>query len=140
MNLFERRRLLLAACSDKKFYIYKSGIAKINGTVAREHGVAVRSVNILIDRAGYLSIKTDFSRFSKLYITIGLSDDTDHGAKYGYGNKANTFKRYETKYTGTRETKVFDISAATGEKYIIFENSEYIQSASIYITDIWLEV
>ena len=121
-----RRRMLMS--SDSVKYIFQSGIAKINGTVAREHGVSVRSVNILIDRTGYLSIKTDFSRFSKLYITIGLSDDTDHGAKYGYGNKANTFKKYETKYTGTRETKVFDISAATGEKYINFENSGYVQS------------
>ena len=121
-------------------YIFQSGIAKINGTVARESDVTVRSVNILIDRAGYLSIKTDFSRFSKLYITIGLGDDTDYGAEYGYGNEADTFTMYETKYTGTPETKVFDISAVTGEKYINFVNSEYIQSKSIYIPGIWLEV
>ena len=133
-----RRRMLMS--SDSVKYIFQSGIAKINGTVAREHGVAVRSVNILIDRAGYLSIKTDFSRFSKLYITISLWNDTDYGAKYGYGNEADTFTRYETKYTGTRETKVFDISAVTGEKYINFVNTEYIQSKSIYIPDIWLEV
>ena len=38
------------------------------------------------------------------------------------------------------ETKVFDISAVTGEKYINFVNSEYIQSKSIYIPGIWLEV
>ena len=133
-----RRRMLMS--SDSVKYIFQSGIAKINGTVAREHGVAVRSVNILIDRAGYLSIKTDFSRFSKLYITISLWNDTDYGAKYGYGNEADTFTRYETKYTGTLETKVFDISAVTGEKYINFVNTEYIQSKSIYIPDIWLEV
>ena len=133
-----RRRMLMSGNSVK--YIFQSGIAKINGTVARERGVSVRSFNILIDRAGYLSIKTDFSRFSKLYITIGLGEDTDYGAKYGYGNEADTFTRYETKYTGTPETKVFDISAVTGEKYINFVNSEYIQSASIYITGIWLEV
>ena len=133
-----RRRMLMSGDSVK--YIFQSGIAKINGTVAREHGVAVRSVNILIDRAGYLSIKTDFSRFSKLYITISLWNDTDYGAKYGYGNEADTFTRYETKYTGTLETKVFDISAVTGEKYINFVNTEYIQSKSIYIPDIWLEV
>ena len=133
-----RRRMLMSGNSVK--YIFQSGIAKINGTVAREHGVSVRSDNILIDRTGYLSIKTDFSRFSKLYITISLWNDTDYGAKYGYGNEADTFTRYETKYTGTLETKVFDISAVTGEKYINFVNSEYIQSASIYITGIWLEV
>ena len=121
-------------------YIFQSGIAKINGTVARERSVSVRSFNILIDRSGYLSIKTDFSRFSKLYITIGLGDDTDYGAEYGYGNEADTFTRRETKYTGTPETKVFDISAVTGEKYINFVNSEYIQSKSIYIPGIWLEV
>ena len=121
-------------------YIFQNGIAKINGTVARERGVSVRSFNILIDRAGYLSIKTDFSRFSKLYITIGLGDDTDYGAKYGYGNESDTFTRYETKYTGTPETKVFDISAVTGEKYINFVNTEYVQSKSIYIPGIWLEV
>ena len=121
-------------------YIFQSGIAKINGTVARESDVTVRSINILIDRAGYLSIKTDFSRFSKLYITIGLGEDTDYGAEYGYGNEADTFTMYETKYTGTPETKVFDISAVTGEKYINFVNSEYIQSKSIYIPGIWLEV
>lgn len=140
MNLFERRRLLLAACSDKKFYIFQSGIAKINGTVARESDVTVRSANILISITGYLSVKTDFSRFSKLYITISLSDDTDYGAEYGYGNEADTFKRYETKYTGTPETKVFDISAVTGEKYINFVNSGYTDSKSIYISGIWLEV
>ena len=121
-------------------YIFQSGIAKINGTVARERSVSVRSFNILIDKSGYLSIKTDFSRFSKLYITIGLGDDTDYGAEYGYGNEADTFTRRETKYTGTPETKVFDISAVTGEKYINFVNSEYIQSKSIYIPGIWLEV
>ena len=133
-----RRRMLMSGNSVK--YIFQSGIAKINGTVARESDVTVRSVNILIDRAGYLSIKTDFSRFSKLYITIGLGEDTDYGAEYGYGNEADTFTRYETKYTGTPETKVFDISAVTGEKYINFVNSEYIQSKSIYIPGIWLEV
>ena len=133
-----RRRMLMSGNSVK--YIFQSGIAKINGTVAREHGVSVRSDNILIDRTGYLSIKTDFSRFSKLYITISLWNDTDYGAKYGYGNEADTFTRYETKYTGTLETKVFDISAVTGEKYINFVNSGYVQSASIYITGIWLEV
>lgn len=133
-----RRRMLMS--SDSVKYIFQSGIAKINGTVAREHGVAVRSDNILIDRTGYLSIKTDFSRFSKLYITISLWNDTDYGAKYGYGNEADTFTRYETKYTGTLETKVFDISAVTGEKYINFVNSGYMNSKSIYIPDIWLEV
>ena len=133
-----RRRMLMSGDSVK--YIFQSGIAKINGTVAREHGVSVRSDNILIDRTGYLSIKTDFSRFSKLYITISLWNDTDYGAKYGYGNEADTFTRYETKYTGTLETKVFDISAVTGEKYINFVNTGYVQSASIYITGIWLEV
>ena len=133
-----RRRMLMS--SDSVKYIFQSGIAKINGTVAREHGVAVRSVNILIDKAGYLSIKTDFSRFSKLYITISLWNDTDYGAKYGYGNEADTFTRYETKYTGTLETKVFDISAVTGEKYINFVNSGYMNSKSIYISGIWLEV
>ena len=132
-----RRRMLMS--SDSVKYIFQSGIAKINGTVAREHGVAVRSDNILIDRAGYLSIKTDFSRFSKLYITISLWNDTDYGAKYGYGNEADTFTRYETKYTGTLETKVFDISAVTGEKYINFVNSGYMNSKSIYISGIWLE-
>lgn len=133
-----RRRMLMSGNSVK--YIFQSGIAKINGTVARERSVSVRSFNILIDRSGYLSIKTDFSRFSKLYITIGLGDDTDYGAEYGYGNEADTFTRRETKYTGTPETKVFDISAVTGEKYINFVNSEYIQSKSIYIPGIWLEV
>ena len=132
-----RRRMLMS--SDSVKYIFQSGIAKINGTVAREHGVAVRSVDILIDRTGYLSIKTDFSRFSKLYITISLWNDTDYGAKYGYGNEADTFTRYETKYTGTLETKVFDISAVTGEKYINFVNSGYMNSKSIYISGIWLE-
>ena len=132
-----RRRMLMS--SDSVKYIFQSGIAKINGTVAREHGVAVRSVNILIDKTGYLSIKTDFSRFSKLYITISLWNDTDYGAKYGYGNEADTFTRYETKYTGTLETKVFDISAVTGEKYINFVNSGYMNSKSIYISGIWLE-
>ena len=132
-----RRRMLMS--SDSVKYIFQSGLAKINGTVAREYGVAVRSVNILIDRAGYLSIKTDFSRFSKLYITISLWNDTDYGAKYGYGNEADTFTRYETKYTGTLETKVFDISAVTGEKYINFVNSGYMNSKSIYISGIWLE-
>ena len=133
-----RRRMLMSGDSVK--YIFQSGIAKINGTVARERSVSVRSFNILIDRSGYLSIKTDFSRFSKLYITIGLGEDTDYGAEYGYGNEADTFTRYETKYTGTRETKVFDISAVTGEKYINFVNSGYIGSKSIYIPGIWLEV
>ena len=133
-----RRRMLMS--SDSVKYIFQSGIAKINGTVAREHGVAVRSDNILIDRTGYLSIKTDFSRFSKLYIAISLWNDTDYGAKYGYGNEADTFTRYETKYTGTLETKVFDISAVTGEKYINFVNSGYMNSKSIYISGIWLEV
>ena len=133
-----RRRMLMS--SDSVKYIFQSGIAKINGTVAREHGVSVRSDNILIDRTGYLSIKTDFSRFSKLYITISLWNDTDYGAKYGYGNEADTFTRYETKYTGTLETKVFDISAVTGEKYINFVNSGYMNSKSIYIRNIWLEV
>ena len=133
-----RRRMLMS--SDSVKYIFQSGIAKINGTVAREHGVSVRSDNILIDRTGYLSIKTDFSRFSKLYITISLWNDTDNGAKYGYGNEADTFTRYETKYTGTLETKVFDISAVTGEKYINFVNSGYMNSKSIYISGIWLEV
>lgn len=133
-----RRRMLMS--SDSVKYIFQSGIAKINGTVAREHGVSVRSDNILIDRTGYLSIKTDFSRFSKLYITISLWNDTEFGAKYGYGNEADTFTRYETKYTGTLETKVFDISAVTGEKYINFVNSGYMQSKSIYISGIWLEV
>lgn len=133
-----RRRMLMS--SDSVKYIFQSGIAKINGTVAREHGVSVRSDNILIDRTGYLSIKTDFSRFSKLYITIRLLNDTEFGAKYGYGNEADTFTRYETKYTGTLETKVFDISAVTGEKYINFVNSGYMNSKSIYISGIWLEV
>ena len=133
-----RRRMLMSSDSFK--YIFQSGIAKINGTVAREHGVSVRSDNILIDRTGYLSIKTDFSRFSKLYITISLWNDTEFGAKYGYGNEADTFTRYETKYTGTLETKVFDISAVTGEKYINFVNSGYMNSKSIYISGIWLEV
>ena len=133
-----RRRMLMS--SDSVKYIFQSGIAKINGTVAREHGVAVRSDNILIDRTGYLSIKTDFSRFSKLYITISLWNDTDYGAKYGYGNEADTFTRYETTYTSTLETKVFDISAVTGEKYINFVNSGYMNSKSIYISGIWLEV
>ena len=133
-----RRRMLMS--SDSVKYIFQSGIAKINGTVAREHGVSVKSDNILIDRTGYLSIKTDFSRFSKLYITISLWNDTDYGAKYGYGNEADTFTRYETKYTGTPETKVFDISAVTGEKYINFVNSGYMNSKSIYISGIWLEV
>ena len=133
-----RRRMLMS--SDSVKYIFQSGIAKINGTVAREHGVSVRIDNILIDRTGYLSIKTDFSRFSKLYITISLWNDTDYGAKYGYGNEADTFTRYETKYTGTLETKVFDISAVTWEKYINFVNSGYMNSKSIYISGIWLEV
>ena len=133
-----RRRMLMS--SDSVKYIFQSGIAKINGTVAREHGVSVRSDNILIDRTGYLSIKTDFSRFSKLYITIRLWNDTDYGAKYGYGNEADTFTRYETTYTSTLETKVFDISAVTGEKYINFVNSGYMNSKSIYISGIWLEV
>lgn len=133
-----RRRMLMSSDSIK--YIFQSGIAKINGTVAREHGVSVRSDNILIDRTGYLSIKTDFSRFSKLYITISLWNDTEFGAKYGYGNEADTFTRYETTYTGTLETKVFDISAVTGEKYINFVNSGYMNSKSIYISGIWLEV
>lgn len=133
-----RRRMLMS--SDSVKYIFQSGIAKINGTVAREHGVSVRSDNILIDRTGYLSIKTDFSRFSKLYITISLWNDTEFGAKYGYGNEADTFTRYETKYTGTLETKVFDISEVTGEKYINFVNSGYTNSKSIYISGIWLEV
>ena len=133
-----RRRMLMS--SDSVKYIFQSGIAKINGTVAREHGVSVRSDNILIDRTGYLSIKTDFSRFSKLYITISLWNDTDYGANYVYGYVVVTFTWYETKYTGTLETKVFDISAVTGEKYINFVNSGYVQSASIYITGIWLEV
>ena len=45
-----RRRMLMSGHSVK--YIFQSGIAKINGTVAREHGVSVRSDNILIDRTG----------------------------------------------------------------------------------------
>ena len=132
-----RRRMLMS--SDSVKYIFQSGIAKINGTVASEYAVSVRSINILIDSVGHLSIKTDFSRFSKLYITISLWNDTDYGAKYGYGNEADTFTRYETKYTGTLETKVFDISAVTGEKYINFVNSGYMNSKSIYISGIWLE-
>lgn len=132
-----RRRMLMSGDSVK--YIFQSGIAKINGTVARESDVTVRSANILISITGYLSVKTDFSRFSKLYITIGLVEDTDRGAEYGYGNEADTFTRSETKYTGTPETKVFDISAVTGEKYINFVNSGYTDSKSIYISGIWLE-
>lgn len=133
-----RRRMLMSGDSVK--YIFQSGIAKINGTVARESDVTVRSANILISITGYLSVKTDFSRFSKLYITIGLIEDTDRGAEYGYGNEADTFTRRETKYTGTPETKVFDISAVTGEKYINFVNSGYTDSKSMYISGIWLEV
>ena len=53
-----RRRMLMSGNSVK--YIFQSGIAKINGTVARERSVSVRSFNILIDKSGYLSIKTDF--------------------------------------------------------------------------------
>ena len=45
-----RRRMLMSGHSVK--YIFKSGIAKINGTVARESSVVVRSVNILMDTTG----------------------------------------------------------------------------------------
>lgn len=124
---------------DSVKYIFQNGKAKINGTVARESGVTVRSDNILISISGYLSIKTDFSRFNRLYITLQLLDNTDRGAEYGYGSGAEDFTAYETKYTSTPETKGFNISAVTGEKYINFVNSGYTDSEPVYISDIWLE-
>ena len=45
-----RRRLLLAARGEEAGRIFKSGTAKINGEIARQSGVTVRAVNILIVR------------------------------------------------------------------------------------------
>ncbi len=135
-----RRRVLIGGGGVK--YIFQSGTARINGTVARESGVTVRAENILISVSGCLSVKTDFSRFEKLYIDIallGLSETTDHGIQYGFGGSETAFTKSETKYTAALETKVFDIANVTGEQYINFVNSSYTDSLSAYIYNIRLE-
>ncbi len=134
-----RRRLLLAARGEEAGCIFKSGTAKINGEIARQSGVTVRAVNILIVRSGYLSIKTDFTGFDTLNIEIALLESTGHGTKYGYGSSATGFTKSYTKTTVANEVKTFNISSVNGERYINFEAGEYTDSTSTYIANIWLE-
>lgn len=134
-----RRRLLLAAGKDAAGVIFKSGVAKINGEIAREKNVSVRAVNILIATVGYLSIKADFTNFSKLNIEISLLESTGHGTQYGYGNSATAFTRSYTKTTAVNEVKTFDISSVTGEHFINFVAGEYTDSTITYIANIWME-
>ncbi len=134
-----RRRLLLAAEGTAAGVIFKSGTAKINGGIAREKNVTLRAVNILITRSGYLSIKADFTNFTKLNIEISLLESTGHGTQYGYGKTATAFTRSYTKTTAANEVKTFDISSVTGEQYINFVAGEYTDSTSTYIANIWME-
>lgn len=134
-----RRRLLLAAESTAAGVIFKSGTAKINGEIARERNVTLRAVNILLLHSGYLSIKADFTNFTKLNIEISLLESTGHGTQYGYGKSATAFTRSYTKTTAANEVKTFDISSVTGEQYINFVAGEYTDSVSTYIANIWME-
>lgn len=134
-----RRRLLLAAGNAAAGVIFKSGVAKINGEIAREKNTTLRAVNILIARSGYLSIKADFTNFTKLNIEISLLESTGHGTQYGYGTSATAFTRSYTKTTAASEVKTFDISSVTGEQYINFIAGEYTDSTSTYIANIWME-
>lgn len=134
-----RRRLLLAAEGTAAGVIFKSGTAKINGEIAREKNVTLRAVNILITRSGYLSIKADFTNFTKLNIEISLLESTGHGTQYGYGKSATAFTRSYTKTTAANEVKTFDISSVSGEQYINFVAGEYSDSTSTYIANIWME-
>lgn len=134
-----RRRLLLAAEGTAAGVIFKSGTAKINGDIAREKNVTLRAVNILITRSGYLSIKADFTNFTKLNIEISLLESTGHGTQYGYGKSATAFTRSYTKTTAANEVKTFDISSVTGEQYINFVAGEYSDSTSTYVANIWME-
>ena len=129
----------MAAGKDAAGVIFKSGVAKINGEIAREKNVSVRAVNILIARVGYLSIKADFTNFSKLNIEISLLESTVHGTQYGYGNSATAFTRSYTKTTAANEVKTFDISSVTGEHFINFVAGEYTDSTNTYIANIWME-
>ena len=134
-----RRRLLLAAGSAAAGVIFKSGTAKINGEIAREKNITLRAVNILMARSGYLSIKADFTNFTKLNIEISLLESTGHGTQYGYGKSATAFTRSYTKTTAANEVKTFDISSVTGEQYINFVAGEYTDSSNTYIANIWME-
>ena len=134
-----RRRLLLAAGKEPDGVIFKSGVAKINGEIARESGVALRAVNILLARSGYLSIKADFTEFRTLNIEISLLESTGHGTQFGYGRSATAFTRSYTKTTAANEVKTFDISSVTGEQFINFVAGEYTDSTNTYVANIWLE-
>lgn len=134
-----RRRLLLAAGKEPAGVIFKSGVAKINGEIARESGVTLRAVNILLARSGYLSIKADFTEFRTLNIEISLLESTGHGTQFGYGRSATAFTRSYTKTTAANEVKTFDISSVTGEQFINFVAGEYTDSTNTYIANIWLE-
>lgn len=138
MNFKTRRRMLLS--EGKRRYIFRSGIAQIrHGEISRQKNVTVRAQNILIGSTGYLSIKTDVTKYSKLFIEIKMLEDVASGTKYGVGNTNDTFIMNDIADTATGATKEFNISSIIGEKYINFVPSGNVGSTLTYITNVWME-
>ncbi len=138
MNFQTRRRMLLS--EGKRRYIFRSGIAQIkHGEISRQKNVTVRVQNILIGSTGYLSIKIDVTKYSKLFIEIKMLENVASGTTYGIGNTNDTFIMNDIADTATGTTKEFNISSIIGEKYINFVASDSVGSTNTYITNVWME-
>ena len=138
MNFQTRRRMLLS--EGKRRYIFRSGIAQIkHGEISRQKNVTVRAQNILIGITGYLSIKTDVTKYSKLFIEIKMLENVASGTTYGIGNTNDTFIMNDIADTATGTTKEFNISSIIGEKYINFVASDSVGITNTCITNVWME-
>ena len=143
MNLFERRRLLLAACGDKKFYIYKSGDSSVEATISQNRRTFYADHLLLWMYASLIAHVEDITQYHTLNFELAFSGAVTEAAYIGYSRNnsdgALSGKRKKEITSTERTVYSFDITAAdAGYNYIkILNNDEGSNTLKIY--NIWLE-
>lgn len=146
MNLFERRRLLLAACGDKKFYIYKSGDSSVEATISQNRRTFNADHLLLWKYSDLIAHVEDITQYHTLNFELAFSSAVTEPAYIGYSN--NSSEIMNGALSGTRKKDItstertvysFDITAAdAGYNYIkILNDKEGGYTLKIY--NIWLE-
>ncbi len=141
-----RRRLLLAACGDRKFYIYKSGGSSVEATIPQNRCTFNADHLLLWKYSSLIAHVEDITQYHTLNFELAFLGAVTEPAYIGYSD--NSGGTMNGALSGTRKKDItstertvysFDITAAdAGYNYIKILNDK-AGGDTLKIYNIWLE-
>lgn len=141
-----RRRLLLAACGDRKFYIYKSGGSSVEATIPQNRRTFNADHLLLWKYSSLIAHVEDITQYHTLNFELAFLGAVTEPAYIGYSD--NSSGTMNGALSGTRKKDItstertvysFDITAAdAGYNYIKILNDK-AGGDTLKIYNIWLE-